>query len=46
MSAFATINTVLQDQLEQAFHGQSTDATLGTDRGQGQPGARLEDVTG
>ena len=29
VSAFATINTVLQDQLEQAFHGQSTSATLG-----------------
>ena len=30
VSAFATINTVLQDQLEAAFHGQSTAATLGT----------------
>jgi multiple sugar transport system substrate-binding protein len=29
VSAFATINTVLQDQLESAFHGQSTSATLG-----------------
>jgi multiple sugar transport system substrate-binding protein len=28
VSAFATINTVLQDQLELAFHGQSTSATL------------------
>jgi multiple sugar transport system substrate-binding protein len=28
VSAFATINTVLQDQLEQAFHGQSTSSTL------------------
>jgi multiple sugar transport system substrate-binding protein len=27
-SAFATINTVLQDQLELAFHGQPTSATL------------------
>jgi multiple sugar transport system substrate-binding protein len=27
--AFADINTVLQDQLELAFHGQSTSATLG-----------------
>lgn len=29
VSAFAEINTVLQDQLELAFHGQSTSATLG-----------------
>lgn len=30
VSSFATINTVLQDQLELAFHGQSTSATLGS----------------
>jgi multiple sugar transport system substrate-binding protein len=29
-SSFATINTILQDQLELAFHGQSTSATLGS----------------
>jgi multiple sugar transport system substrate-binding protein len=29
VSAFADINTILQDQLELAFHGQSTSATLG-----------------
>lgn len=28
VSSFAAINTVLQDQLELAFHGQATDATL------------------
>jgi multiple sugar transport system substrate-binding protein len=28
VSAFATINTVLQDQLELAFHGQSSDNTI------------------
>jgi multiple sugar transport system substrate-binding protein len=28
VSAFATINTVLQDQLELAFHGQSSQATI------------------
>ena len=28
VASFATINTVLQDQLELAFHGQSSSATI------------------
>ena len=38
-SAFATINTVLQDQLELAFHGQSSSDTIQRHRQQGERGA-------